>query len=157
VWRRKAARVPTLAPTWTCACPHDADPSDQCFQLARFRRRLRLVDRHITTPNSSPPSRPRRQRRAHGDQLTRHCLEQGVTGAMAMAVVDGLEAVEVDEHKRGLRAIPLHIGNRAFEFALKTTTVEDIEQWIDVGARLELSNARARNGNLALKAFDLGQ
>ncbi len=92
-----------------------------------------------------------------GDELSRYRLEQGVTGAMAMAVVDCLEAVEVDEHQRGLCAVALDVRKRALEFALEPAAVEDIEQRIDIGTRLQLPNARARNGNLALEPLDLGQ
>jgi len=74
-----------------------------------------------------------------------------------MAVVDQFKAVEIDVHQNGLRAIALHIGERAFKFAFKPAAIENIEQRIDIGARFQLPNARARNGNLAPEPFDFGQ
>ncbi len=44
-------------------------------------------------------------------ELVGYRLEQGVARAMAVTVVDRLEAVEVDEHQRRLRAVALHIGD----------------------------------------------
>ncbi len=43
---------------------------------------------------------------------------------------------------------------RALEFALEAAPVEDIEQRIDVGTGLKLSDARARNGQLPLETLD---
>ena len=62
---------------------------------------------------------------------------------MAMTVVDRLEAVEVDEQQRGLRAVALYMGERALEFALETAAVEDIEQG-SISARASSSPMRAR-------------
>ena len=64
---------------------------------------------------------------------------------MAVAVVDRLEAIEIEIDQRRSRAVAADIAERAIELALKTTPVEDIEQRIDVGARLQL-------GDLALGA-----
>ena len=45
---------------------------------------------------------------------------------------------------------------RAFEFALEPAAIEDIEQWVNVGARLKLTDAGARDCQFALEALDLG-
>ena len=42
----------------------------------------------------------------------------------------------------------------ALELALEAAAVENIQQRIDVGARLEVADARARDGKLALEALD---
>jgi len=75
---------------------------------------------------------------------------------VAVAVVDRLEIVEVHEHQRGRGAIALGMGVRAFEFALEPATIEDIEQGVDVGARLELADAGTRHRELALETLDFG-
>jgi hypothetical protein len=49
------------------------------------------------------------------------------------------------------------MGQRAFELAFETAPVEDIQQWINIGARLQVADARARNSELAFEAFIFGQ
>ena len=82
-------------------------------------------------------------------EFARHRLEQGVAGGVAVLVVDRLEAVEIDEQQRRLAFVALQIGERALELALEAAPVEDVEQRIDVGARLQF-------GDLALRAGDIG-
>ena len=76
---------------------------------------------------------------------------------MAIPVVYRFEAVEIDEHQSGLRAVTLHMGERALELALEAAAVEDVEQWIDVGARLEFADPRTRDGKLAFETLIFGQ
>ena len=85
---------------------HNADPCEQPFQLARLCvTACASSTRQSTTPNSSPPSRPTTsEARTWRAELARQtALSSSVAGPMAVAVVDRLEAVEVDEHQRGLR------------------------------------------------------
>src|SRR5262249_38683085 len=89
--------------------------------------------------------------------LARDGLEQRVAGPVAVAVVDRFETVEVHEHQRGRGAIALGMGERAFEFAFEAAAIEDIGQWVDVGARLERADAGTRHRKLALETLDFGQ
>src|SRR6185312_8524247 len=75
---------------------------------------------------------------------------------MAVPVVHGFEAVEVDIDQRGRCVIPLHIGERTGELALETAAVENFEQRIDVGMRFELGDAALRAGKLGAQTHDLG-
>src|SRR5476651_1905246 len=90
-------------------------------------------------------------------ELARHRLEQGIAGGVAVLVVDRLEAVEIDEQQRRLALVALQIGERALELALEAAPVEDIEQWIDVGARFEFADGAMRTGDVGLEPLDLGQ
>ena len=55
----------------------------------------------MTTVNSSPPSRATRSlSRTDERRRWRDLLEQQVAGLVAVGVVDGLEAVEVEQHDR---------------------------------------------------------
>src|SRR5262245_63873936 len=91
------------------------------------------------------------------DQLTRDRFEQRITGAVTVTVIDPLEAVEVDEHQSGLRAVAFHVSERPLELALEAAPVEDVEQRIDVRPRLKLANAGARDSQFALEALILGE
>ena len=86
-----------------------------------------------------------------------HRLEQRIAGGVAVPVVDRLEAVEVDEHQRGGGAVAFHIGERALELAIEAAPVEDVEQRIDVGARLQLGDLPFRLDQFGLEPFDLRQ
>src|SRR5262245_22963572 len=76
---------------------------------------------------------------------------------MAVAVIDRFEVIKINEHDRGLRAVALHISDRASELAFKAAAVENVQQWIDVRARLQLPDARTRNSDLALQPVDFRQ
>ena len=78
------------------------------------------------------------------DELARHRFEQGIAGGVAVAVVDRLEAVEIDEQQHRLAVVALQVGERALELALEAAPVEDVEQRIDVGARFELGDGALR-------------
>ena len=91
-----------------------------------------------------------------GGQLARHRLEQRIAGGVAVLIVDRLEAVEIDIKQRRRRAVALDISQRALQLALEAAPVEDIEQRVDVGARLKLGDAGASLVQLALEALDLG-
>src|SRR5262249_59045123 len=71
-----------------------------------------------------------------GDELARQRLQEGVTGGVAMAVVDRFKAVEIDKHQRRMSPITLYVRERAFELAFKAPTIENIQQRINVGTRL---------------------
>src|SRR6266508_6751466 len=86
----------------------------------------------------------------------RHRLEHGVPRRVAVAVVDRLEAVEIEVEERRARSVALHIGERALELALEAAPVEYIGEWIDVGARFERRQLAARRRQLALEPLDLG-
>ena len=73
-------------------------------------------------------------------ELARHLSEQRIANGMAVAVVDALEAVEVEEDERRLGAVTRDIGKRALEFAVEAAAVEDVGERIDIGARLELGD-----------------
>src|SRR5262249_49885919 len=68
-----------------------------------------------------------------------------------------LEAVEIDEHQRSLRAVALHMGQRPLELTLESAAVEDVEQRIDVGTGLELADARAGDRKFAFQPLGFGQ
>src|SRR5262245_5935724 len=76
---------------------------------------------------------------------------------MAVAVIDRFEVIKIDEHDCGLRAVALHISDRASKLAFKAGAVENVQQWIDVGARLQLPHAGTRNSDLALEPVDFRQ
>src|SRR5512139_976065 len=148
------------------ACPNldpgpavgNADGGDQLLQLTRLRDGLLRLDPPDQQAEFVAADTADHVGGAHvADELARNHLEQGVAGAMAIPVIDFLESVEIDEHEGGLRAVALHMRKRALELALKTAPVEDIEQRIDVGARLELSDTGARHSKLALEVLVLGQ
>ena len=80
--------------------------------------------------------------------LTRDGLEQRLACPVAVAIVDGLEIVEVHEHQRGRCTVALGMGEHTFEFALEPAAIEDVEQGVDVGARLKLTDAGARDRKL---------
>ena len=90
------------------------------------------------------------------DERRRDRLEHGVAGAVAVAVVDRLEAVEIDIDQRRAGAVALDVSQRALELALETAAVEHVGQRIDVDPRLEIQNARARILQLRRQRVDLG-
>ena len=87
----------------------DADAArSRVSSSSALRRPAACSTCHMITPNSSPPSRPTTsEARTWRDQFARDRLEQRVAGRMAVAVVDRLEAVEIDEHQRRRRAVAL--------------------------------------------------
>ena len=123
-----------------------------------FRDRLRLLDPPDDDAEFVAADAADDVGGAHvADQFTRDRLEQRVAGSMAVAVVDPLEAVEIDEHQGGLRSVALHMRERPLELALETAPVENIEQRIDVRPRLKLADAGARDRQFALQALVLGK
>src|SRR5262249_17100218 len=128
------------------------------FQITRLRRRLRPFEapdqnaKFVAADAADDIGRP-----YMADQLPRNRFEQRITGAVAIPVVDYLESVEVDEHQDGLRAVALDMSERPLELTLEAAPVEDVEQRIDVGARLKLADAGARDSQFALEAFNLGK
>ena len=86
----------------------------------------------------------------HGDRL-----EHRVAGGMAMAVVDRLEAVEIEVDQDRAGRVALHIGERALQFALEAAAIDEIGERIDLGARLQCRHAAAGGGELELEAIDL--
>src|SRR4029450_10818024 len=76
---------------------------------------------------------------------------------MAVAVIDHFEVIKINEHDRGLRTVALPPTDRASELAFKAAAVENIEQWIDVGARFQLPDACTRDRDLALEPVDFRQ
>src|SRR5262249_8410757 len=137
---------------------HHAYACEQSFQLPRFRHGLRLVDppeQHAKFVGAQAADNVGGADMA-GD-LARDGLEQRVAGPVAVEVVDRIEIVEVHEHHRGRCAIAFGMGERAFEFALEPAAIEDIEQGVDVGARLELTDAGTRHRELTLQTLDFGQ
>ena len=81
-----------------------------------------------------------------GDEFARRRLEQRIAGGVTVPIIDCLEAVEVDIDKRGRGAVALHVSERALEIAFSAAAIEDIEQRVDVGARLEFGNPGAGGG-----------
>ncbi len=79
-----------------------------------------------------------------GADLAGHPDQQGIARAMAVAVVDGLEFVEVEEHHRasGLLAIGFEHGAR--QFLLETVPV------VEPGQRIALGQIHQLVGGLAL-------
>ena len=75
---------------------------------------------------------------------------------MAMAVVDGLEFVEVEINQRRGRAVAFDVGQRAGEGALKAAAVERLRQRTDIDPVLEFADAQTRGSKLCRKALDLG-
>lgn len=73
-----------------------------------------------------------------------------------MAVVDGLEFVEVEIDQRRGRPIALDVGQRAGKRALKTPAIERLRQRIDVDSILQFADAQARGRKLCRKPLDLG-
>jgi NOL1/NOP2/fmu family ribosome biogenesis protein len=61
------------------------------------------------------------------DELARHRFEQSIAGGVAAAVVDRLEAVEIDEQQHRLAVVALQVGERALEFALEAAPIENVE------------------------------
>ena len=89
-------------------------------------------------------------------QLGRDRLEHGVTGGMAVAVVHRLEAVEIEIDQRRAGAVALDVSERPLELALEAAAVENVGQWVDIDARLEIGDTRPRCFKLRGKPIDLG-
>jgi len=84
-----------------------------------------------------------------------HRLEERVARGMAVAVVDGLEPVEIDIDERGAGAVTLGVGERALQLALEAASVEHVGERIDLGARLEIGHLRPCGGKLTREPLDL--
>ena len=84
------------------------------------------------------------------DQAARHFLQQHVAHRVAERVVDGLEAVEVDEHHRGLLAVAVGERERLRQAVLQQPPVRQAGERVVVGEVL-----RALLGNLALHHLHL--
>ena len=70
-----------------------------------------------------------------------HRLEQRIAGGMAVPVVDAFKTVEIDHHQSGIGAVALHISERARQFALEASAIENIQQRIDIGAGFKLGDS----------------
>jgi hypothetical protein len=69
-----------------------------------------------------------------GKQPCRDFLEDPIAGLMTQAVVDGLEAIQIDEENRQRRsASPLRPGDRAADFIVKGVHVRQAGQGIMMG------------------------
>ena len=153
----ESGTIPALAPTDSSAGPcATLICSMTPLQIARLDRRLCLVD----VPQQHGEFVAAEPRHHVGGAHTagepgRHRLEQRVAGGVAVAVVDRLEAVEIDEHQYRRGGVALHIGERARQFALKTAPVENFEQRIDIGARLQFGNLPFRLDQFQFEPLDL--
>ncbi|MNE04956.1 hypothetical protein D3C80_975040 [compost metagenome] len=89
---------------------------------------------------------PRRavQRRQQRFELQRELLENRITCRMAKIVVDGLEAIEIDEQAGQFAAVPVRFADLQVEDRLETLTVEEAGQVVG-------------NGLLAVAFFRLAQ
>ena len=88
-------------------------------------------------------------------QALRHFLEQRVAHAVSERVVDGLEAVEVDEHHRGLLPVAVAQGERLAEPVLQHPAVGKPGQRVVaghvLGAGFRVLQLRGALGHLALE------
>ena len=113
---------------------------------------------HNSTTNSSPPMRASDVRSAHMlHQCRRDCLEHGIARGVAVAVVDLLEAIEIEIEQRRTRAVALDVGERALEFALEAAAVEGVGERVDVNSSLKFDDARPRCFELRREPVDLGR
>ena len=96
-------------------------------------------------------------------QAQRHFLQQHVADGVAERVVDGLEAVEVDEHHRGLLAVAVGQRERLLQAVLQQAPVGQAGERVVVGevlgARVGLLQLDGALGDRALErvARGLGQ
>ena len=109
-----------------------------------------------TTTNSSPPMRQMVSPIAQLlHQALRHFLQQRVAHGVAERVVDGLEAVEVDEHHRGVLAVAVAERERLRQPVLQQAAVGQPGERVVVGevlgARLRLLQLGGALGHRALE------
>ena len=99
---------------------------------------------HSSSTNSSPPKRATTsEARTLRRIAAATALSIASPARMAMAIVDRLEAVEIEINQRGAGTVALDVSERTLEFALEAAAIERLGQRIDVDPRLEIQDAGA--------------
>ena len=74
---------------------------------------------------------------------------------MAERIVDRFEAIDIENDKRAVGLITVDVSQRAVQFPLKTTPVENTQQIIGVGLLPESIDFGKRSGKLGLEGAQL--
>ena len=82
---------------------------------AERERRIAEIERHFAARGLRAGVHDQVIASHHGGQPAAHLLDQRVTGMMTQAVIDDLEAVQVDEHDREPAAGPAVPFDRLFQ------------------------------------------
>ena len=73
---------------------------------------------------------------------------------MAMAVVDHLEVVEIDENEPRLGLVALHMSEAAIKLSFKATSIQNVEKRVSLDLRFELTDPLPGGREVVLQASE---
>ena len=135
------------------AAEHEGQAVDRLFQRGRLGPGIGLAEvpqQHRELVAAEPADHVGGAHLAQQrlDDRLQHLIARGV----AERVVDRLQAIDVEHDQCAAGAISLDVGDRAVELALKAAPVQDIQQEVGFGGRLQRLDPRLRLGQLAPSA-----
>ena len=158
-YRRPAAPFPRWRRPRSAPCRGLSPPARSAIPVPALSRAP--VPRRacqINTPNSSPPSRPTTsEARTWPTSSRATALSSASPAPWPYRSLTALKPSRSTNISAACCAVALDIGERALEFAFEAAPVEDIQQRIDVGTRLQVTDACAHDGKLAFEPLDFGQ